>query len=90
MPAHAKPDPGKALLKPTDHMLMRRFGGYAAWADPDGAGGPVLRRKAAMRCGCANSCGVHGHDHAAAWSSKLPISDLKGFRGALGCSRRAV
>jgi len=69
---------------------VRRFGGYAAWGDPDGAGGPALRRKAAMSCGCANSCGVHGHDHAAAWSSKLPISDLKGFWGALGCSCWAV
>ena len=39
-----------------------------------------------VSCGCANSCGVHGHDHAAAWSSKLPISDLESFWGALGCS----
>ena len=69
---------------------VRRFGGYAAWGDPKGAGEPAFRRKAAMSCGCANSCGVHGHDHAVAWSSKLPISDLKGFWGALGCSCWAV
>jgi hypothetical protein len=69
---------------------VRRFGGYAAWGDPKGAGGQALRSKAAMSCGCANSCSVHGHDHAAAWSSKLPISDLKEFWGALGCSCWAV
>jgi len=66
---------------------VRRFGGYAAaWGDPDGASEYGLRRKATMGCGCANSCGVQGHDHAAAWSSKLPISDLKAFWGVLGCS----
>jgi hypothetical protein len=69
---------------------VRRFGGYAAWGDPEGAGAPGFRRKAVMSCGCANTCGVHGHDHAAAWSSKLPISDLKVFWGALGCSCWAV
>jgi uncharacterized membrane protein YphA (DoxX/SURF4 family) len=38
-------------------------------------------------CGCANTCGVHGHDHARAWSGRLPVSDLKSFWGALGCAR---
>jgi hypothetical protein len=28
-----------------------------------------------------------GHDHASAWSSKLPVTDLKAFWGALGCAR---
>jgi hypothetical protein len=73
-----------------DWSPVRRFGGYGAWGDADGAGAPGFRRKAATSCGCANSCGVHGHDHAAAWSSNLPISDLKGFWGALGCSCWAV
>jgi hypothetical protein len=41
-------------------------------------------------CGCANSCGVHGHDHARAWSGRLPVSDLKSFWGALGCACWAV
>ena len=41
-------------------------------------------------CGCANACGVHGHDHARAWSGKLPVSDLKSFWGALGCACWAV
>jgi hypothetical protein len=33
---------------------------------------------------------VHGHDHARAWSSKLPIGDLRSFWGALGCACWAV
>jgi hypothetical protein len=31
-----------------------------------------------------------GHDHASAWSSKLPVSDLKSFWGALGCACWAI
>src|SRR5205807_1138675 len=69
---------------------VRSFGGYAAWGDPAAAEGPALQRKLAMSCGCANSCTLHAHDHATAWSSKLPISDLKSFWGALGCSCWAV
>lgn len=66
------------------------FGGYAAWGEPERAGKNSLRRHAISSCGCANDCGVHGHDHAGAWTSSLPISDLKGFFGALGCSCWAV
>ena len=69
---------------------VRRFGGYAAWGDPSGAGQSVLRRKLAVTCGCATSCPIHNHDHASAWSSKLPIADLKAFWGALGCACWAV
>ena len=47
-------------------------------------------RNAAASCGCANDCNVHGHSHATAWSSKLPIADLKSFWGALGCACWAV
>ncbi|WP_353192532.1 amidohydrolase [Pandoraea pnomenusa] len=39
-----------------------------------------------VSCGCATSCGVHGHAHAKAWSSSVPASDESGFWGALGCS----
>jgi hypothetical protein len=46
--------------------------------------------KAAQFCGCANSCSLHGHDHARAWSGKIPVSDLKSFWGALGCACWAV
>jgi predicted amidohydrolase YtcJ len=70
-----------------DWSPVRAFGGYAGWGEPPQAN---LQQKAAQACGCAHSCGVHGHDHATAWSAKLPISDLKGFWGALGCACWAV
>lgn len=73
-----------------DWSPVRTFGGYAAWGEPQGAGMNSLRRAAISSCGCANSCNVHGHDHAGAWTSKLPIADLKGFFGALGCACWAV
>jgi predicted amidohydrolase YtcJ len=68
---------------------VRNFGGYGAWKDSDQKAG-ALRIEAMNRCGCANSCSVHGHDHARAWSSKLPVADLKSFWGALGCACWAV
>jgi hypothetical protein len=73
-----------------DWSPVRSYGGYAAWADPNGAGKADARRKLAMSCSCANTCNVHSHDHASAWSSKLPIADLRSFWGALGCSCWAV
>lgn len=73
-----------------DWSPVRTFGGYAGWGEPQGAGKNSLRRHAISSCGCANDCGLHGHDHAGAWTSSLPISDLKGFFGALGCSCWAV
>ncbi|MEH0197506.1 amidohydrolase [Caulobacter sp. CCNWLY153] len=71
-----------------DWSPVRTFGGYAAWAEPETD--KTLRRQAAASCGCANSCGVHGHDHATAWTKSLPIADLKSFWGALGCACWAV
>ncbi len=74
-----------------DWSPVRTFGGYAGWADEGGA--PLqatLKRQAAAACACAVSCGVHGHEHATAWSKQLPIADLKGFWGALGCACWAV
>jgi predicted amidohydrolase YtcJ len=73
-----------------DWSPVRKFGGYAAWGEPQGAGQAALLRNAASRCFCANQCAVHGHDHATAWSSRLPIADLKSFWGALGCACWAV
>ncbi len=71
-----------------DWSPVRTFKGYAAWGEPEGAGKNSLavHRMAIASCGCASRCGLHGHDHAGAWTSKLPVSDLKGFFGALGCS----
>ena len=73
-----------------DWSPVRRFGGYAAWGEPEGAGKSSLHGRIISACGCANDCNLHGHAHAGAWTSKLPISDLKGFFGALGCSCWAV
>jgi predicted amidohydrolase YtcJ len=73
-----------------DWSPVRTFGGYAAWADSKRATEPALRRKLVMSCDCTHACNVHGHDHALAWSRKLPIADLKSFWGVLGCSCWAV
>jgi predicted amidohydrolase YtcJ len=73
-----------------DWSPVRSFGGYAAWANTEPNRQLPLLRAAADGCGCAKSCTIHGHQHATAWSAKLPISDLKGFWGALGCACWAV
>jgi len=73
-----------------DWSPVRAFGGYAAWGAANGAGPAARDRRLAVSCGCANACAVHGHDHAIASSSKLPVSDLKSFWGALGCACWAV
>ncbi|MFZ4289060.1 amidohydrolase [Variovorax sp. HJSM1_2] len=72
-----------------DWSPVRRFGGYAAWGE-QGAPLQATLRQAAAACACANDCNMHGHQHATAWSSKLPIADLKSFWGALGCACWAV
>ncbi|GGC74778.1 amidohydrolase [Undibacterium terreum] len=74
-----------------DWSPVRNFGGYAAWAKSGNASKVAApRQQAHQACACSNKCGVHGHQHATAWSSKLPIADLKGFWGALGCACWAV
>ncbi|QGM80550.1 amidohydrolase [Otariodibacter oris] len=72
-----------------DWSPVRKYKGFAAWGNPEGAGKNSLspiRQQAVASCGCGSACGVHGHDHARAWGSNIPSSDLKGFFGALGCS----
>jgi predicted amidohydrolase YtcJ len=64
-----------------DWSPVRVYGGYAAWGDPQQRAAPLA---------CMSGCNVHGHRHATAWSAKLPITDLKSFWGALGCSCWAV
>jgi predicted amidohydrolase YtcJ len=64
-----------------DWSPVRVYGGYAAWGEPSQRAAPLA---------CVSDCHVHGHRHATAWSAKLPIADLKGFWGALGCSCWAV
>ncbi|WOI45176.1 amidohydrolase [Acidovorax sp. BLS4] len=73
-----------------DWSPVRAFGGYAGWGTQEGAPLQAVVRRAAAACACANDCNVHGHQHATAWSSRLPIADLKGFWGALGCACWAV
>jgi len=68
-----------------DWSPVRQFGGYGAWAD-----GATRVAAPSAACGCGHACGIHGHAHANAWSSKLPIADLKSFWGALGCACWAV
>jgi predicted amidohydrolase YtcJ len=72
-----------------DWSPVRTFGGYGAWGDANAAKSASAQRFV-MSCGCANACAVHGHNHALAWSSRLPIADLKSFWGALGCVCWAV
>jgi predicted amidohydrolase YtcJ len=71
-----------------DWSPVRTFGGYGAWAEKPRI--PTMQRMAAGGCACRHACSIHGHDHATAWSSKLPIADLKSFWGALGCACWAV
>ena len=73
-----------------DWSPVRSFGGYAAWGAGEETPQASLRERIAQSCGCASACGVHGHAHAQAWSSRLPVSDLKSFWGALGCACWAV
>ncbi|SDE69931.1 hypothetical protein SAMN05444679_12851 [Variovorax sp. CF079] len=85
--AHDEGTPSPAM---PDWSPVRSFGGYGGWGDAEGAPLQKAMRHAAMSCACANNCNVHGHQHATAWSSKLPIADLKSFWGALGCACWAV
>jgi predicted amidohydrolase YtcJ len=73
-----------------DWSPARNFGGYAGWADHAQSMQPVQKRMLSSACGCSNNCGVHGHQHASAWGSSLPVADLKSFWGALGCACWAV
>jgi predicted amidohydrolase YtcJ len=67
-----------------DWSPVRAFGGYQDRA------AQAVQRAAASACGCAHGCGVHGHDHAQAWTASVPASDSRSFWGALGCSCWAV
>ena len=73
-----------------DWSPVRSFKGYAAWGEPEGAGRNSLQNRPISGCGCGRACGLHGHAHARAWGAQVPVADLKGFFGALGCSCWAV
>ena len=72
-----------ALPKPMpDWSPVATFGGH--YRRPEGA------QKMAAACGCASSCTVHGHDHAAALGANVPVADVQSFWGAFGCGCWAV
>jgi predicted amidohydrolase YtcJ len=71
-----------------DWSPVRTYGGYAAWGQPREL--ESMRLQSVQSCGCTHGCGIHGHDHARAWSSRLPVDDLRSFWGALGCACWAV
>ena len=88
-----------------DWSPVRRFGGYAGWGEKltsgqaralraqkekEQAKEQAKRQQQAAACGCTHQCNIHGHQHPTAWSSKLPVTDLKSFWGALGCACWAV
>lgn len=73
-----------ALPAPTpDWSPVKLFGGY------QDRSAPSLQKAAAASCGCVNNCNLHGHDHAKAWASSVPVSGNE-FWGALGCGCWAV
>lgn len=65
-----------------DWSPVATFGGYYR--------APQTQAKLAMSCGCSQSCGVHGHDHAAALGANVPTADARSFWGAFGCGCWAV
>jgi hypothetical protein len=65
-----------------DWSPVATFGGYYR--------SPETQAKLAMSCGCSQSCGVHGHDHAAALGANVPVADARSFWGAFGCGCWAV
>lgn len=64
---------------------VKSFGGYQARTAALGPQADGRYHYAAL-CGCARSCGMHGHDHAWTASASVPAQDARSFWGALGCS----
>jgi predicted amidohydrolase YtcJ len=73
-----------------DWSPVRSFGGYGAWAQGGPEADSAKVAKILSACQCVRECTLHGHQHQKAWTARLPISDLKSFWGALGCSCWAV
>jgi predicted amidohydrolase YtcJ len=65
-----------------DWSPVNRFGGYKKRAEA----GNERQYGSAVACGCASACGVHGHAHARALTSRIPVADERSFWGALGCT----
>jgi predicted amidohydrolase YtcJ len=71
-----------------DWSPVKSYGGYQKRAEAGGTQNHALAMASA--CGCATSCGIHGHAHASAWGADAPVSDMRSFWGAFGCSCWAV
>jgi len=67
-----------------DWSPVNHYGGYYK-ADRENKGSQ-MHAIAAASCGCASSCGVHGHAHGRAHSAAVSDGEQSGFWGALGCS----
>lgn len=78
--AHDESAPPPAM---PDWSPVRTFKGYGAWGENEGK---PMQAAMKLACPCATSCQVHGHDHAKSWAGNAPVSDFKGFWGALGCA----
>lgn len=79
-------DPGAPAPSP-DWSPVKAYGGH--WRRAENRPAAATRSMAlASACGCASQCTVHGHHHAQAWASRLPLreQDKTAFWGALGCS----
>jgi predicted amidohydrolase YtcJ len=86
----ARFDEGQLPPAMPDWSPVRNLDGHAPRIESATVGADALRRTSALTCQCASGCNVHGHDHAKAWLSEAPVSDLQAFWGALGCSCWAV
>ncbi|MEO3414918.1 amidohydrolase [Roseovarius sp. CAU 1744] len=59
---------------------------FASPGERQAALAPAKTDMRACHAGCANGCGLHGHDHGIAWANPIPVRDKGAFWGALGCS----
>lgn len=70
-----------------DWSPVNRFGGHF---NPNPQAGLFTRKSgnlgSMMASCCATACNVHGHAHARAWNSSIPVGHDKSFWGAMGCS----
>jgi predicted amidohydrolase YtcJ len=71
-----------------DWSPVNAYGGYGAWRKKDT--GASISNRIQSSCDCRTDCNIHGHEHARAWSARIPVDDLKSFWGALGCACWAV
>lgn len=63
---------------------------FASPAERDVPQAPAAPQMRACHDGCSTGCGMHGHNHAIAWTAPIPVRDRPAFWGALGCSCFAV